>query len=65
MCCGHVEVAVVGRYQRVIGLVALLQDQVAQHGPRLLSVAVEERIGLAMVVRTRLEQDRRLDITTI
>lgn len=67
VCCGHVEVAVVGRYQRVVGLVALLQDQVAQHGPRLLSVAVEERmlLGLALVVRTRLEQDRRLKITTI
>lgn len=65
VCCSHVEVAVVGRYQRVVGLVALLQDQVAQHGPRLLSVAVEQRLGLALVVRTRLEQDIRLEITTI
>lgn len=65
VCCGHVEVAVVGRYQRVVGLVALLKDQVAQHGPRLLSVAVEQRLGLVLVVRTRLEQDRRLEITTI
>lgn len=67
VCCGHVEVAVVGRYQRVVGLVALLQDQVAHHRPRLLSVAVEQSmlLGLVLVVRTRLEQTRRLEITTI